>query len=229
MYPPNSAQDCFDYLLSTSSSDVFKRNLEHIRKACDEIVNMQGVLSNRKIGNYAQSHFGSPSYSGIRDNPDHKAYISLRKIEQKRQQKPTAKAKNNSATLPRDVDVLQNYVKRQEEEIKTLKKINKGLEFQLKRAILKNPIKSAKSIAAGPQEDGSMTIIHQKDTLTKSTGLTAIALTAIQKLLHVGYDNDSYQEYKKLKEGEKLILSTDSVEKTILNKGELQALRKVIK
>lgn len=226
----NTATEYFDYLIENSTSLIFNRNLERIKRACDDLIDMGEKLSNRKIGKYTKKHYGAPTYSGIRDSQDHKAYINLRKKEQEEAEAEiTLDAGAPSApNLPRDIPQLHQYIRVLESEIETLKEMMAEQDNMLQHNSATNPIKLDYSIAAGPQQDASMQMVWENDSNSNGQSISTTAKEAIKKLLELGSDSESYLQYDKTKNGERLMLITESFEKCILTSKKLRALREVL-
>jgi hypothetical protein len=212
--------------MAESSSTKFKRNLEYIRKACDDLVTLGETLSNRKIAEYTKRHFNQPSYSGIRDNSNHKAYIELRKLEQINARNAPPTLESSVQNLPRDIPQLHKYIISLQYEIKTLKEMLTAHEELLKRETIVDPIKLGHSIAAGPNEDLSMKLVQVNDSINPK--ISTHAITAIKKLLDIGNMEELPIEYKQSKNGEMLVYSSPGETKCILTSKKLKALQMLI-
>lgn len=229
---PENSEDCFKRLIQESNSKKFHRSLEKIKIACDEIINLKGLLNYARIAHYTQVHFDGPKRQSIINNEKLKLYISIR-------QKEYAKNTTNETQSPRKKDQPEYPTNdldiRTKSHIDSLCARNAFLEkamSNLRRDILNqsrsNPIDLERSIEAGIQDDMSMVLV-QTSQQKKSVEHEQLLVKIMQNLLEIAYDPASPLELKQRKGEEYIAIQTLGYTATLLLGREMRIIEKLKK
>lgn len=226
-----NSDTCFKRLVQESSSGKFHKSLEYIRKACDAIEQMNGVINYSKVAVYTDNHFGNPKRQTIMNNSRLRLYIDLRRQESstKPTHSPKQQYKSNVPDYPTsNLDTkTKSYIDQLKAENVFLNNSIKYLKEEVLQETRKNPISLIKSISQGPNEDLSMELatpnLNQDQTKPQ-----IIAIGAIEKLLALANNPDSYLKIQVKNERRVLVLETPGFIGTILFEDELMALENLI-
>ena len=224
---PENATTCFKRLLQESNSQKFHASLERIKKACDAIEDMKGLLNYSRVAQYTENHYGSPKRQSIMNSKRLRLYIDLRKQEyaEKTPGRKGKKVKNTGPQYPSDDLDLKTrvYIDQLRARNAFLEKSMSYLKQEILRQTQENPINLSKSIEAGAQDDLSMKMVKDEQA-EDTTALSKKARNAIKKLLDLA-DNPNCPLEMQEKEGEcMLVLETLYSKETILFNDEIDIL-----
>lgn len=225
------ADTCFKRLLQESRSQKFHKSLERVRKACDNIESMKGLLNYSRVAKYTENHFGSPKRQSIMNNADLRLYIDLRKQENKnykRSASNTCSSKNKVPEYPCDnLDLkTKSYIDQLRARNAFLEKSMQQLQQEILNETRKNPIDLEKSIVTGAQDDLSMKISQHFQNEIDFDEIVKL-LKAMSRLLEVTKDPAFPLDLKSREEKEYLTIESPmGIEKTILYGDELQMLKR---
>ncbi len=237
LQPENSAA-CFKRLLQESNSQKFHTSLERIKKACDGIEDMKGLLNYSRVAKYTENHYGSPKRQSIMNSKRLRLYIDLRKQEygNKSPAPKRKKAKNITPRYPTSdldlktkvfIDQLHSLNEQLHARNAFLEKAMRNLQQEILHTTRENPIDVRAMIEKGAQEDLSMKIVReQQDKIPQ--GISTKAKTAIEKLLALA-DNPHCSLKVEIIEGERnLMLKSAMAPETILFADELVELETLL-
>ena len=100
-----NAENCFKRLLQESTSQKFHKSLERVKKACDTIEDMKGLLNYSRVAQYTENHYGSPKRQSIMNSKRLRLYIDLRKQEYTEKQ-PEKKHPQQKILLPNTLALI---------------------------------------------------------------------------------------------------------------------------
>lgn len=229
MLQPESSSKCFERLMRESTSRKLKKSLESIRKACDELEKMKGVINYTKVAEFTTNHFNTPRRQTIMNSERLRLYIDLRKDEYEKDRfgKKQPKQSQTSPLYPsNDLDLKTiTYIDQLRSRNSFLEKQTSFLRDQLTQETKVNPISYTKSIKAGAYEGGAMEVTR----IVKQGVISSDAKDAIEKLLSLTENPNSYLKIMQ-EDGEKqrLILNTPSATETVLYDEHLKALRDLL-
>ncbi|MFT5700917.1 MAG: hypothetical protein ACI8ZB_003802 [Desulforhopalus sp.] len=225
---PENASECFQRLLQSSKSEKFHISLERIKKACNCIVDMGGIINYSRVANYTEKHFGGPKRQSVMNSKRLRLYIDLRKQEH---HTPHNHIRIKQDTIEYPSPSLDQKTKLY---INKLRAVNTFLETtisSLQHDILQKtketPIDLAKAISAGPNDDLSMDLKSQNENsgdavLPKSTA------TIILKILMLTSNTNCPLYLEKVDGKDELILKTTLVHETVLFADELSELNSIL-
>ena len=225
---PENAQDCFKRLLQESSSAKFHKSLERVKRACDAIEDMKGLLNYSRVAQYTENHYGSPKRQSIMNSKQLRLYIDLRK-QQYAEKSPDRNRKKTKDIGPQypsaDLDLKTKvYIDHLRARNAFLEKAMSYLKQEILRQTQENPISLSKSIEAGAQNDLSMKMVRD-DQLAGGSGLSKKAGNAIQKLLSLTENPNCPLELQSMNGEQVLVLETPLTSETVLFGDELEALQ----
>lgn len=159
---PETAEKCFERLMRDAKSPKFKTALERVRKACDTIESMGGVLNVNRISEYCVNHFGGPAPSTLHNSNDHKVYIGLRRQEAEAKQAPVKKSTPPKSKYPVDgLDQLtKNYIDQLLERNKLLESTNTWQRKVLENKTRAEPLKLGQAITTGPDQGMALQVLE---------------------------------------------------------------------
>ena len=225
-----NSKTCFTRLLQESSSPKFHKSLEHVRKACDAIEQMEGLINYSKVAKYTKDHFGNPRRQTIMNNDRLRLYIDLRKEESSIKPSKVFKReyKSNVQEYPSEGLDLKTkvYIDQLRARNDLLEKSSQYLNQEVLQATSKHPISYIQSISNGPDENLSMTLVN-KVSGEEAESYRYVTRKLLNKLLKLTDNTNSYLEIQ-VKNGEDiLVLETPLIKETILFSDELKTLRKL--
>lgn len=223
---------CFKRLLQESNSKKFHKSIEHVKKACDEIVNMKGLLNYSRVAQYTENHFGGPKRQSVMNNSKLRLYIDLRKQEYTNASQMTKQSTvtNKASEYPSD-DLDQktkSYIDQLRARNAFLEKAMNNLKQDILNETRANPIDLNKSITAGVQNDLSMQIVRESEPSQKSEQ-TAVFQKIFQRLLDIAKTHASPLDVKTREGKEYLAIDTTGYTATVLYNKELDMVRKILK
>jgi hypothetical protein len=228
---PENAATCFKRLLQESNSQKFHASLERIKKACDAIEDMKGLLNYSRVAQYTENHYGSPKRQSIMNSKQLRLYIDLRKQEytQKSPGRNNKKSKNIGPQYPSpDLDLKTRvYIDQLRARNAFLEKAMSYLKQEVLCQTQKAPISLSKSIEAGAREDLSLEVVRQNQGNQSDEKLELIR-TAIHKLLDLSNNVNCPLEIQNRNDKDFLVLETPLSQETILFDDELDVLNRLL-
>lgn len=223
-----NAVTCFKRLLGESKSPKFHASLERVKKACDSIENMRGLLSYSGVAKYTTDHFGGPKRQSIMNSDRLRLYIDYRKEEYTIHSKPPKTFKTKTSSTPdwaKNLDLKTRVrINQLESELTYKDYLLRNLSKNISHDSWKHPIDFDKSISAGVQEDLSMLVIRDSD-VEQNNGKLKMICNIVQRLLDFAEDPSCPLKITTRNGRECLRLESGPFEGTVLYDNELIALK----
>ena len=225
-----NAETCFKRLLQESTSQKFHKSLERVKKACDTIEDMKGLLNYSRVVQYTENHYGSPKRQRIMNSKRLRLYIDLRKQEytEKQPEKKAPSAKNTAPQYPcADLDLKTKvYIDQLRARNALLEKSMQQMQKEILQETRRNPIDINKSILAGAQEDHSMQLVRDAEAQEHDEN-TKTLLKIVQRFLQLA-DNPLCSLDIQTHEGKDyLVFETPQFRETVVFADELSLARRL--
>ena len=226
-----NAETCFMRLLQESTSQKFHKSLERVKKACDTIEDMKGLLNYSRVAQYTENHYGSPKRQSIMNSKRLRLYIDLRKQEytEKQPEKKAPSAKNTAPQYPcADLDLKTRvYIDQLRARNALLEKSMQQMQKEILQETRRNPIDMNKSILAGAQEDHSMQLVRDTES-PKNDERIKILLKVAGRLLQMADNPLCPLDIQTHKGKEYLELKAPPFSETVLFDDELSVVKSVL-
>ncbi len=228
---PEDSKICFKRLLQESHSQKFHNSLEHVKKACDAIENMKGLLNYSRVAQYTEIHYGSPKRQSIMNSKRLRLYIDVRKQEYT-EKSPRSKHNRKKSAVPQypcsKLDLKTKvYIDQLRARNAFLEKAMSNLQQKILQETRRNPIDIDESVTAGAQDDLSMQLIRQNRGEYSDENLKLIR-TAVCKLMGLADNHNCPLEIKSRDGKDVLVLETPIAKETVLFNDELNALKHLL-
>jgi len=226
-----NAENCFKRLLQESTSQKFHKSLERVKKACDTIEDMKGLLNYSRVAQYTENHYGSPKRQSIMNSKRLRLYIDLRKQEytEKQPGRKTLSDKNTAPQYPcADLDLKTKvYIDQLRARNALLEKSMQQMQKEILQETRRNPIDMNKSILAGAQEDHSMQLVRDTKAQEHDEN-TKTLLKIVHRFLQLA-DNPLCPLDIQTHEGKDyLVFETRQFRETVVFADELSLVRHLI-
>ncbi len=192
------SEDFYLRITNERTSPVFKNAILNLKEACNEIINLKGHLSTANVANHLKSKGKTPAYSTINNDTDgHLYYLKLRQHEydlsakERKSEKKIYQSKEQMSVTTDGLDEKQKrYIQILEHENKRLEANVRELSNLLSVASKSNPFDFAGSIEGGMNDDMSMTLVPDSESLgTDPTQLITHDLQKAIKTLVTAFKN----------------------------------------